>query len=204
MESAAGAPAPPQPSRNGIGPQPLARGERLAHNVEEIARLEQRDQLKMSRSDRIANHLAGFSGSMVFVWIHVVLFSAWIIVNSGVFPGRAFDPFPYGLLTVVVSLEAIFLSTFVLISQNRQAALADRRAKVDLQVNMIAEQEITKVIQMVTELSEHLGVTLRDPELRAMARPTDVKRVMDAIDNAEKDVDPKGAAGPTSASDTEA
>lgn len=158
----------------------------------------------MSRSDRIASHLAGFSGSMIFVYIHVVFFSGWLVINSGVFPGPAFDPFPYGLLTVVVSLEAIFLSTFVLISQNRQASLADRRAKVDLQVNMIAEQEVTKLIQLVAELSQHLGVKIQDPELRAMERPTDVRRVMDAIDHAEQRTDPKGAAGPKSASDTEA
>jgi uncharacterized membrane protein len=179
----------------------------LVHNVAEIVKIEQRDRLAMSRSDHIADWFTGLSGSMPYVWLHVAWFSLWIIFNLGWFSRlglEPFDPFPFGLLTMIVSLEAIFLSTFVLISQNRQALQADRRAKVDLQVDVIAEQEITKIVQMLAELQEHLGVRHHDPELTAMRRPTHISQVADAIDEAEKQIDPRGAQGPDSAVDTEA
>ena len=115
-----------------------------------------------------------------------------------------FDPFPFGLLTMIVSLEAIFLATFVLISQNRQAQLADRRAKVDLQVDMIAEQEVTKLMQLLIDIHDHLGINHQDPNLRHLAKPTDITKLLDAMDAAEQEVDPRGARGPEGAVDTEA
>ena len=135
-----------------------ASGDHATHTVEEIVALLQRDRLAMSRSDRIANRITAFSGSMVFVWLHVAWFAAWIPLNEGWFAFEPFDPFPFGLLRMIVSLEAIFLSTFVVISQNRQALQADRRAKVDLQVNLISEQEVTKLVQMVDEIRKAVGV----------------------------------------------
>ncbi len=167
--------------------------------------LSQRDRLAMSRADRVADTITAFSGSMLFVLLHAVWFGVWIAVNLRITPLPAFDPFPFGLLTMVVSLEAIFLSTFVLLSQNRQALQADRRAKINMQVDILAEQESTKIMTMLAELQEHLGMhPSGDPELAALSRPTRIARLADAIDEAERRLDPDGAKGPDSAADTEA
>jgi uncharacterized membrane protein len=101
-------------------------------------------------SQQIADRVTAFSGSMTFVVIHLVWFAAWILAN--LLGPRRFDPFPFGLLTLVVSLEAIFLSTFVLISQNRQSARSDERAKQDFETDLYSEA-LTKVI------GEHLGIS---------------------------------------------
>ena len=92
----------------------------------------------------------------------------------------------------------------MLISQNRQAQLADRRAKVDLQVDMIAEQEVTKLMQLLIDIHDHLGINHHDPDLRRLAKPTDITKLLDAMDAAEQEVDRRGAKGPESAVDTEA
>jgi uncharacterized membrane protein len=177
----------------------------IVRNVEGVVQLEQRERLRMGTNERIANWLAAFSGSMLFVWLHVLWFGAWVVINRGLLGMPKFDPFPFGLLTMMVSLESIFLSTFVLISQNRQAVVADRRAKVDVQVNAIAEQEVTKLLHMVEEMQEFLGMTpSQDAELHELKQPTDLANVMDAIDNAEERIDPRADKGPESAMDTEA
>jgi uncharacterized membrane protein len=189
------------PSRNGNAEQ----AEHITETIEEIVRLENSDRIRMSLSDKLASRIAGFGGSMLYVWLHVGWFSIWIVVNLSQLVFAPFDPYPFGLLTMIVSLEAIFLSTFVLISQNRQAIAADRRAKVDLQVNMIAEREITKVMDMVAHIHEHLGLQTpsRDAELEEMQRPTHVGKLADAVDEAERQVDPEGERRPESAGDTE-
>jgi uncharacterized membrane protein len=172
----------------------------IADNIEEIVGLEGRDREAMGLSDHFADLMTRFSGSMLFVWAHVVWFGIWIGLNEiGLV---TFDAFPFGFLTMIVSLEAIFLSTFVLISQNRQALQADRRAKVDLQVNMVAEQEITKLIALVGEVHEHLGLRHgKDEELAHMQKAMHVTRLADAVDEAEARTGEGGE--PTSAADTE-
>jgi uncharacterized membrane protein len=158
----------------------------------------------MGFSDHLANVITAFSGSMVFVWLHVVLFSGWILLNLGLFGFEPFDEFPFGFLTVVVSLEAIFLSTFVLISQNRQALRADRRAKVDLQLNAVAEQEVTKLIQLVSEIHDELGLSERhDKALEDMKGRTYVEALADAVEEAEDVANGNGKERPKSAADTE-
>jgi uncharacterized membrane protein len=189
------------PNTNGSAKHP----EHVAETIEEIVGLENRDRLYMGLSDKLASKITAFSGSMLYVWLHVAWFSIWIVANISLLIFAPFDPYPFGLLTMIVSLEAIFLSTFVLITQNRQAIAADRRAKVDLQVNMIAEREITKLMEMVKHLHEHVGVSTpdHDPELEEMQEPTHVTRLADAIDDAEHQIDPEGALGPESAVDTQ-
>jgi uncharacterized membrane protein len=188
------------PDTNGSAEHP----EHVAETIEEIVGLENRDRLYMGLSDKLASKITAFSGSMLYVWLHVAWFAVWIVVNISLLVFAPFDPYPFGLLTMIVSLEAIFLSTFVLITQNRQALAADRRAKVDLQVNMIAEREITKLMEMVNHLHEHAGLgTDHDPELEEMQEPTHVSRLADAIDDAEHQIDPEGALGPESAADTQ-
>lgn len=176
----------------------------VAESVEEIARLEGRDRIAMGWSDRLADRLAGFSGSMAFIGVHALVFGGWIVGNARIGGLGAFDPYPYQLLTMLVSLEAIFLATFVLISQNRQALHADRRAKVALQVNVISEQELTKVMDMLRELRQQMGVHRHDPELEEMTRRTYIADIADAVDEAERKLEPEVAKGPDSAVDTEA
>lgn len=202
--SATGAalPAQPRPSADDAG------GEGLTHNVEQIVRLEQRDRLAMSRTDHVANLLAAFSGTVGLAVLHAVFFVIWIAWNGGWLPVKPFDAYPFGLLTVIVSLEAIFLSTFVLISQNQQARLADRRAKVDLQVNMLTEQETIRILTIVTELSQRMDLLATRnrsaDQIDPLETQIDIGTVMDTIDSVEQELEPEGAKGPESAADTDA
>lgn len=169
--------------------------------VREMVELEQREKVQMSVSDRIADFITQWAGSMLFVWLNAAWFAMWIGVNvTGLLD---FDPFPFGLLTMIVSLEAIGLAIFVLISENRQATLADKRAKLDLQVNLIAEREVTKLMEMVEEIHEHLGIArARDPEVEEMRKPTHVQELADLMEEYEQEVDEDAARGPRSAVDT--
>ena len=101
--------------------------------------------------DKTADRITAFAGSMAFVYVHALLFSIWIIHNKTA-GTSAFDPFPFNLLTLIVSLEAIFLSTFVMLSQNRQGKQADLRAELDYEVNVMAEKEIREIKDMLKEL----------------------------------------------------
>jgi len=160
------------------------RAEHIAKSIEDVVRLETRDQ--MGFSQRVASVVTAIAGSMLFVWLNIAWFATWIIINVAF--SDPFDPFPFTFLTMIVSLEAIFLSVFVLITQNRQALQADRRAKVDLEVNTVAEQEVTKLIGMVEQIHDHLGIKEPDdPELRAMKQPTAVEELADAVEEAEKE-----------------
>jgi uncharacterized membrane protein len=136
-----------------------------------------------------------------------VFFLSWIAWNGGWLPVTPFDAYPFGLMTVIVSLEAIFLSTFVLISQNQQARLADRRAKVDLQINLLTEQETTRILTIVTELSQRLDLLatrdLSADQAHPLEATTDIGTVMDTIDTLEQELEPEGAKGPDSAADTD-
>jgi uncharacterized membrane protein len=203
---AASPPASTEP-RASVATTTATAADAVATNVADIVRLEQRDRLTMSRTDHVANWLAAFSGTVAFAVLHALVFAVWIGWNAGWLPLAPFDAYPFGLLTVIVSLEAIFLSTFVLISQNQQARLADRRAKVDLQINVLTEQETTRILTIVTELSQRLDLlATREPptaQAQALAEPTDLQQVMDTIDAAEAETDPVGARGPDSAADTE-
>src|SRR4029453_7889918 len=109
--------------------------------------------------------------------IHLGWFVVWLTVNTGLVPGvRAFDPYPFSFLTLVVSLEAIFLSIWILIGQNEMERLADRRAHLDLQINMLAEQESTAAIRMLQRICERLGIPLDDAVDTALTEETDVER----------------------------
>ncbi|HEY3109880.1 MAG TPA: DUF1003 domain-containing protein [Chloroflexota bacterium] len=115
-----------------------------------------RPRVPKEAEDRVAGGITDFAGSMRFVYLHSAWFLAWVAVNVGllvILP--AFDPFPFGLLTLIVSLEAIFLSTFVMIAQNRLAAQADARAEADYEVNVRAEAEVAKLVHLVQALLEH-------------------------------------------------
>jgi uncharacterized membrane protein len=110
--------------------------------------------------DRLADSITQFAGSMTFVYLHVVWFGTWLLINLGLLVSMGlklvpFDPFPFGLLTLVVSLEAIFLSTFVMIAQNRLSAIADARAQADYEIDRKAEAEVAKILHLLEALVEH-------------------------------------------------
>lgn len=128
-------------------------------NIDSLLEANKRYEHEKTLTDRIADAIARWSGSMLFVYLHVVFFTIWIGANINVMRLPAFDPYPFGLLTTIVSLEAIFLSTFVLVSQHRQAALADhRRSDLDLQINLLSERETTRMLQMRDAVAKHLQV----------------------------------------------
>lgn len=113
-----------------------------------------------SAEDRLAVTLTEFAGSMKFVYLHTAWFGLWVVVNGGILIAvglgvAPFDPFPFGLLTLIVSLEAIFLSTFVMIAQNRSSAIADARAQADYEVNLRAEAEVAKLLHLMEALLRH-------------------------------------------------
>src|SRR6476660_5480383 len=130
-------------------------------NVQAILQLEEAAKANRSNADRIADLIAAFCGSMTFVWVHVIWFAGWILANS--LPGlRPFDPFPFTFLTLVVSLEAIFLSTFILISQNHETRLSERRNQLDLQINLLMEQENTKMLKLLERIAHKVGASTED------------------------------------------
>ena len=135
-------------------------------------------------ADRVAAAIARFCGSMTFVWIHVLVFAAWIGYNA--LPWfHPFDPYPFTFLTLVVSLEAIFLSTFILISQNYDMRVSERRNQLDLQINLLAEQENTKTLQMLERIAKKVGAHLGDdPQVRALEEATRPDSLVDQIEEA--------------------
>lgn len=134
--------------------------------------------LQQTRMEIVAGWLTNFASSTKFFVSHVFVFSGWIIWNVGAFGLPVFDPFPYGLLTMIVSLEAIFLSIFVLMSQNRESKIGELREELTLQVNLRIEEEVTKTLHLVAGLYTRLGHTIgEDAELKEMLRPLDPSRI---------------------------
>jgi len=154
-------------------------------NVETITRLEEAARNQRTPTDRIAEKIARFCGSMTFVWVHVVWFGGWILLNLA--PGiRHVDPFPFTFLTLIVSLEAIFLSTFILISQNLDSRISERRSHLDLQLNLLSEQENTKMIVMLHAIAAKVGADLtQDPHLKALSEETEPERLIEQIEARE-------------------
>ena len=146
---------------------------------------------------RLADAVTSFSGRMAFVYIHIVWFSVWILLNSGLFNFQPFDPFPYGLLTMIVSLEAIFLATFVLISQNRMGELSEQRADLDLHIDLLTEYELTRVLQMLDAIQDKLGIRNEvDPELADLEMETQPEQVLAEIERLQKRVLKSTSASP--------
>jgi uncharacterized membrane protein len=131
--------------------------------------------------DRLTDAVARAAGSTVFIGFHATWFAAWIVWNTTRF---AFDPFPYSLLNVVVALEAVVLTSVVLMTQNHMTRLADRRAHLDLQVNLLAEQELTAMLHMLHGLCLHAGVhvAIRDERVEQLLSETDIRKIAVALE----------------------
>jgi uncharacterized membrane protein len=178
------APIPEEPE----GPHPLL-SHIMERNIRTIMRLRLQTARERHLQERLADAITAFSGSMGFVYLHLLWFGAWLLVNTGYLGLPPFDPFPYGLLTMIVSLEAIFLSTFVLISQNRFSDAADRRAELDLQIGLLAEHEITRVLQMLDAIQDKLGIENDvDSELADLEMETKPEDVLAEIDRVHRQV----------------
>jgi uncharacterized membrane protein len=130
----------------------------IERNIRTIIRLRLKAARERTVHDRIADSVTSFSGRMGFVYVHIVWFGLWILLNTGRVGVRTFDPFPYGLLTMIVSLEAIFLSTVVLISQNRLSGEIERRADLDSHIGLLTEHEVTRVLQMLDAIQRKMGI----------------------------------------------
>src|SRR3954463_6598930 len=142
-------------------------------NVEVVAELEKAADAERSLTDRMADAISRFVGSMRFVYIHVIWFAAWIALSTLPFIPEAWqiDPFPFTFLTFVVSLEAIFLSTFILIAQNHEERVARRRNHLDLQINLLSEQENSQMLKMLGAIQRQLKID-DDPKSRAKQEAT--------------------------------
>jgi uncharacterized membrane protein len=176
--------------------QTVSQNEIVRKNTAAIADMQRKVTEARTLAGRFADAITDFTGSMVFVYVHIVWFAAWILLNVGLIhiPRISeFDPFPFSLLTMIVSLEAIFLSTFVLISQNRLACASEKRAELDLQVNLLAEQKATKVLEMLDQITEQLGqVGSRfnfkpDPEVKALKISPEPQEVLQVIEETVKE-----------------
>ena len=131
-----------------------------------------------SRMEVLADRMIAFASSTPFLVVHAIIFVAWIAWNVPGVPLPRFDPYPYGMLTTIVSLEAIFLSIFVLMTQSRESRIGELREELTLQVNLRMEEEITKTLHLVAGLYARLGLKMADdPELRAMLEPLDPKKM---------------------------
>lgn len=158
--------------------------ENLRSNREVIRSLKTEQDEKRSLSEKVADFLTERLGSMGFLILNILWFVVWISLNIGLIPGiEPFDPFPFGLLTTMVSLEAIALAIIVLISQNRSAKIADLREEVDLQVDMQTEREITKLLELISAIAEKQGIDIAsDKELQDMLEPTPVSDIEYALE----------------------
>lgn len=152
-------------------------------NIQSILELEKESLQNLSAAERLANSITRVAGSTPFIVFHLVWFVLWIFFNSGLIAAiKPMDAFPFSFLTFIVSLEAIFLSLLVLMTQNRMTRNADKRAHLDLQINMLAEQESTATLQMLEKIAMHLGIHETAEEARQLEEVTDVTQLSKKID----------------------
>jgi uncharacterized membrane protein len=158
----------------------------LARNIEAILERRRAKAASASAEEKAASAISKFAGSMLFVYIHLVLFGGWILTNVGMIPIiPAWDP-SLVVLAMIASVEAIFLSTFVLINQNRMAAEDDARSDLDLQINLLNEHETTRLIAMVDAIAQHLGIeVIHEGEVEEMKRDVAPEAVLDRLEAEE-------------------
>jgi uncharacterized membrane protein len=158
----------------------------LRRNIDALRRRRAEEEAQASVEARLATAITRFTGSMRFVFVHALVYGFWIVANLGWVPGvKEWDP-TFVILAMVASVEAIFLSTFILITQNRMAAAADRRAELDLQVSLLAEAEITKLVELVSMIAERMQLsTTEQQEIEEMKRRVAPEAVLDAIEESK-------------------
>jgi uncharacterized membrane protein len=178
------------PRRSPTSPpvKPPGLGPVLDRNIRALQERRRREQAEASAQERIADAVTRFTGSMKFVYLHLAFFGFWIVANLGWLPGVARWDESFVVLAMIASVEAIFLSTFVLISQNRMSAAADTRADLDLQISLLAEHEVTKLVTLVSAVADRLDIrTGIDSELREIRKDVAPEAVLDEIEATKSD-----------------
>jgi uncharacterized membrane protein len=164
-------------------PQPDGLNSALARNIEALRQRERNEVAKATLEERIPLAITAFTGSMTFVYLHLLIVIVWICANLGLVPPAPRFDRSFVILATAASVEAIFLSTFVLISQNRAAKAADRRAALDLQINLLTEHEVTRLITLTSAIAQALGVTEPNAaELAELERDVAPETVLDTLD----------------------
>jgi len=160
----------------------------LRRNIDALRRRREEEEANARFDERLARAITRFAGSMRFVYAHALVYGSWIVANLGGVPAvRPWDP-TFVVLAMIASVEAIFLSTFILITQNRMAATADRRAELDVQISLLAEAEITKLVELVAQIAERMNVPgTEEAEVEEMKRRVAPEAVLDAIEEVEAD-----------------
>lgn len=155
----------------------------LRRNIETMEAEQRRVVDEASLQEKVAQRITDFTGSMVFVYLHLLIFGSWIVINLGWIPGVPQFDETFVALAMIASVEAIFLSTFVLISQNRMAKAAQRRADLDLQINLLAEHEITQLITLTAAIADRVGVDRSEVhDLDEIKQDVNPETVMEALD----------------------
>jgi uncharacterized membrane protein len=169
-------------------PEPDSLNSSLRRNIDALRRRREEEDANASLDQRLAGAITRFSGSMRFVFVHVLIYGAWIVANLGwISAVHPWDP-TFVVLAMIASVEAIFLSTFILITQNRMAAAADRRAELDVQISLLAEAEITKLVELVSEIADRMEVPAAEQEeVKEMKRQVAPEAVLDAIEESAVD-----------------
>ena len=155
-----------------------------ARNVAEIARLEEREARELPLSDRISLAITGRVGTLAATLIHAAAFGTWCLWNLFGPEGMRFDPYPFGLLTMIVSMEGVLIASLVLVSQNRMSVQSDQRDRLNLQVDLLAEQEMTMVLRMLNRIGDRLGVHPEDHEQQAtqqLMEETNIYQLMEEL-----------------------
>jgi uncharacterized membrane protein len=156
------------------------------YNIDAIAKLELDALNRRTPTERVSDVVTKVVGNVGFLLAELVLISGWSLVNLHIIPGlKAFDPFPFGVLALVVSSESVFLTIFVLISQSRMARQSQRRSHLDLQVGMLSEQELTTILQMLQKLCQHMGVNVDSSkqEVQSFSKTTDVDKLASELED---------------------
>jgi uncharacterized membrane protein len=156
------------------------------HNIDAIAKLEHDALERRSPMERVSEVITRFVGNTTFLLAQLILISGWMLLNLRVIPGVApFDPFPFGVLALVVSAESVFLTVFVLISQSRMARQSDRRSHLGLQISMLSEQELTTILQMLQKLCQHMGVNVDSSkeEVRSFSKTTEIHKLASELED---------------------
>jgi uncharacterized membrane protein len=154
--------------------------------IDAIVRQEEEALQRRSSSERFADSIGLFAGSLPFVLFHLVLLLVWLLVNCGEIPGlRPFDPYPFSLLGMIVAMEAVILSSFILMRQNRMMRRGELRDHLNLQVDLLSEREITKVLQMVRAICGHLGLKeiMGDNEIRELTQTTSIESLSQTLED---------------------
>lgn len=159
----------------------------IERNILALLARRQNEEKALGWQKKLADAITHFCGSMRFVYFHLLLYGLWIAINLGWLPFLPrFDP-TFVILAMAASVEAIFLSTFILITQNRMSLQAAKRADLDLQVSLLAEHEITRLITMVQEIGERMGIaSATDPELQELSKDVAPEQVLDTMEKHEK------------------